>query len=65
MGVQLSAGQRGGVMASLWVRPMLLDRIRMAQTGDKEVDHIKAKMAEGKCQAESEGILKMGLCSRQ
>lgn len=60
--VQPSGGASGGFLASFWVRPVLLDRIREAQADSVEVQLIKAEMAAGKRQGFTfaDGVLKVG-----
>lgn len=62
MRVQLAAGHGGGLVASFWVRSILLERIQVAQTEDPEVKQIKADLIEGKSQeyTVTDGVLKLG-----
>ena len=43
-----------GFVASLVVQPTLMDRIKEAQKGDKEIEKIKDNLKEGKTQEYSE-----------
>ena len=49
-----------GFVASLVVQPTLMDKIREAQKGDKEIEEIKVNLREGKAKGfheDEQGIL--------